>query len=198
MLSLDMNCTRTVSKLCVATLVCSLVGGFVTVTMAENTNWQRYSDAEHGFALEYPDTTHPEKVPARATNLVSAVAFNFQQNFQKGPDGGTLKFRFQISVWQNTNHLSSEEWAKQNTNPQLTTNIRKVQIAGREGTTLRTSNLAWQIVKSFVAEKDWMYELSYDDVAANTLLTESARVDWAAVLNRMIDSFRLLSEGKRP
>ena len=197
-----MNGMRTVSffgrAVPVAALVSLLVAWFPPLAMAETTNWRRYSDAERGFVLEYPDTTHPEKVSALATNLVAGVAFSFQQTFQKGPDGGTLRFRFQVSVWQNTNHLSSEEWAKQNTNPQLTTNIRKMLVAGREGTTLRTSNLAWQSVKAFVAEKDWMYELSYDDVVANTLLSEATRTDWSALFKRMTDSFKLLSEGNGP
>jgi hypothetical protein len=158
------------------------------------STWRLYSDLEHGFFIRYPAPTQPQLLSDQEMGLKSRVSFNFEQPFNNGEDTGTLKFRFLVSVWQNTNSLTAEAWAKQNTNPQLRSAVRQTQVAGRTGATVRTSNLAWDTVETFVADKDLMYELSYTDITSNALLSNDKRSHWVDVFNRMLGSFSFSSE----
>ena len=106
---------------------------------------------------------------------------------------GTLKFQFVVSISQNAGHSTAEAWASEHATGKITTAIHTMQVAGRTGATVRTSNLAWYSVETFVADKDLMYELSYTDVTTNSLLPDDTRSQWVKVFDRMLASFRFLS-----
>lgn len=171
-----------------------LLAGVSTAVSAEDAPWKQYSDPHHRFQIQYPETTKPETLTELEPGLQSRLVFQFEQSFHSAADAGSLQFRFQISVWQNTNHLSAEAWAKQNVKPQFTLETRAIQIAGRKGVQVKTTNLAWTIVKTFVVDKDILYELNYMDVSANKLLLPGdIRSNWAAVFQRMLESFQILT-----
>lgn len=183
-------------QLCLATFLSVAIVVFSTSAKADSSAWKQYSDSGQRFLIQYPGTTRAETIPAKEPGLLYRVAFGFEQEYHQGEDAGSLKFRFQISIWQNTNHLSAEAWVKQNLKPQFTVETRSVQISGRKGVMVKTTNLAWTTVKFFVVDQDCLYELSYLDVAANKLLLpDDTRAHWAAVFARMLESFRILSPG---
>jgi hypothetical protein len=165
----------------------------LTAALDIDPTWQTYSNSSLGFAIQYPPITHPETLREKTLGLVAQMAFGFEQPFQKGEDTGSLKFRFQVLAWRNTNHLTPEAWAKEHTHPKLTSAIRPTRVANRQGVALQTSNLAWSTQKVFVADKDLMYELNYTDVASNEILSKDKRSHWASVFSGMIESFMLLS-----
>ena len=157
-----------------------------------------YSDPDHRFFIQHPATTLAEAVQEHPPGLLSRVIFKFEQPFQHGPDAGSLKFTFQISVWQNTNHLTAEAWAKRDTKPQLTLDMQPIRIASRNGIILRTTNLAWTMVTTFVDDEDCMYELRYMDISEHKiLLPDDTRSHWVATFHRMQDSFKIISKADR-
>jgi hypothetical protein len=172
------------------------LGGIGAPAFAAEIPWLTYSNSSEGFAIQYPSTTHPETLQDKEPNLVSRVAFGFEQSFQKGQDSGFLKFRFQISLWRNTNQLSAELWAKEHTNAKLTSAVRPMRVANRQGVVVKTTNLAWSSVKIFVADRDSIYELSYTDIASNEILSKAVRSHWTGIFNGMLDSFKLVPDGK--
>lgn len=177
-----------------ATCVFLALAGFSTQAEAGDPPWKQYSDPDHRFLIEYPESAATQIVSEKEPRFLSGVAFQFEQPFHTGADAGSLKFHFQISVWQNTNQLNAEAWAKENIKPGLTLETRSIQIAGRKGVRIKTTNLAWSVVKTFVADQGCIYELSYMDVAANKLLLpESTRTNWTATFDRMLGSFKILS-----
>ena len=170
--------------------VCAKVG---------DPEWKQYSDSQHRFIIQHPGTTQPEAGSDKDPGLLSRVQFKFEQSFHSGADASSLKFNFQISVWQNTNHLTAEAWAKRDAGPQATLDTRPIQIAGRNGLRVRTSNQAWIIVKIFVGDDDCLYELRYMDLAANKLLLpDDTRAQWTATFVRMQESFNILSRPAGP
>ena len=171
------------------------LAGFNLCAGADSPAWKQYADPLHHFLIHYPDTTKAETMQSQEPGLLSRVVFEFEQAFDSGADVGSLKFRFQISVWQNTNHLTAEAWAKQNLKPQFTLETRPIQIAGRKGVLVKTTNLVWPTVKIFVVDQDCLYELSHMDIAANKLLlSDDTRSRWVAAFGRMVESFRILSQ----
>ncbi len=169
-----------------------MVTGFSAGGEDVGDKWRKYSDASQRFQIEYPSATEPKNIQDGESAMLSHMAFEFEQPFRSGPDAGSLKFQLQISVWQNTNHLSAEEWARQHTNPKLILESRSARLAGQTGVVLRTTNLAWPSVNYFVADRDQVYELNYPDIAANKqTLTEELRAKWTATFNRMVESFQL-------
>jgi len=185
----------TLQKFCLATWLSLVFARFSLCAEVDSSEWRQYSDPKFHFSIQYPSITESKTVTDSAPGLLSQVAFEFEQSFQSGPDAGSLKFRFQISVWENTNHLTAEAWAKQKIKPELTLETRSVQIAGRRGVQVKTTNLAWTILKTFVVDKEHTYELSYTDVAANkALLPEGTRSYWTETFDRMLGSFRILAQ----
>ena len=174
------------------------LAGVSVCAKAGDPEWKQYSDPNHRFIIHHPGTTQPEAGSDKEPGLLSRVRFKFEQSFHSGADAGSLKFNFQISVWQNTNHLTAEAWAKRDANPQLTLDTCAVRIAGRKAVRLRTTNLAWTIVRTFVGEQECMYELRYMDVTANKLLLpDDTRARWAVTFARMEESFVICSgEGR--
>jgi hypothetical protein len=168
--------------------------GVSDAAMGDGIDWKQYSDANHGFCIQYPSASHVEAVQEKEPWLISRVAFEFEQPFQKGEDVGSLKFSFQITVWQNPDHLDEITWAKRDASPRLTSEVCQIRVAGRDGITLHTTNLAWTTVKTFVADKGRMYELSYMDLAWNELLSHETRSRWSAVFDAMVKSFRFLPQ----
>ena len=181
-----------------AALLGLALAGLSTPARAGEEAWRQYLDPGNSFLLQHPGTTAPELLPDKEPGLLFRVAFEFEQPFQSGENTGSLKFRFQISVWQNTNHLTAGAWAAQHFNPKLILETRPARLAGRDGVVLRTTNLAWASLNNIVADRDRIYELSHMDIAANKkMLPEEVRVRWTATFNRMRESFRLLPAGDK-
>src|SRR5260370_24088827 len=162
--------------------------------MDNGLRWKQYSDPSGSFFIRYPSMTHPEMLRDKEPGLVSRIAFGFEQPFHISEDVGSMRLRFQISVWKNSNQLAAEGWAKQDANPQLPSTTRSIEVGGREGVILYTSNLAWPIVKIFVAYNDCIYELRYTDISAMERLPRETRSYWADVFSRMVGSLRLGDE----
>ena len=185
----------TLQKFCLVTWLSLVFARLSSCGEVDSSAWRQYSDPKFHFSIQYPNITESKPLPDQESGLSSRVAFEFEQSFQSGPDAGSLKFRFQISVWQNTNHLTAEAFAKQKIKPELTLETRSIQMAGRKGVQIKTTNLAWTILKTFVVDKEHAYELSYTDVAANkVLLPEGTRSYWTETFDKMLGSFRILPQ----
>jgi len=154
--------------------------------------WKAYTAPNHEFAIQYPGTTHPEISLDTQTALLSRTIFQFVQPFQTDSNNGSLRFSVQISVWRNPRQITAEAWAKQNTNQQLISDARQIQVGTFDGYILRETNqIAW-VVHLFVARSDRIYEVTYTDIASNdTLISDATAACWKATLGHMIDSFRL-------
>ena len=170
-----------------------MVTGFNAGGEVDGEKWRKYSDDTQRFKIEHPSNTEPKSSQSGEPGLLFRAGFDFEQPFNKGTDSGTLKFRFQVSIWENTNQLSAEAWAGQHFNPKLIQETHPTRLAGRKALVLRASNLAWTSVNHVVADHDRIYELSHVDLAANKLLlSEAIRARWTAMFSRMLESFRLL------
>ena len=178
-------------------LILTLAGVSICAN-ADDQVWKQYSDPDHRFNIQHPGTTEAEAVQDKDPGLLSRVRFKFEQSYRNGPDVGSLKFSFQISVWQNTNHLTAGAWAKRDAGPQLALNTQAMRIAGRNAVAVRASNQAWIIVKIFVDDEDCMYELRYMDISEHKiLLPDDTRSHWVATFHRMEDSFKIISKAGR-
>jgi len=162
------------------------LAGFTPTAEGGRDDWKRYDDPSHQFVIEYPDLARPAASTESKPGLLSAAAFDFEHPF---------RLRFQISVWDNPDNLSVALWATQHINERLPAAIHPVEIAGRRGLMVRTTNLSWPIVKTFVAGDRSMYELSYTDFTSR--VPGDARTRWNAILARMMASFRILSDESR-
>jgi hypothetical protein len=154
--------------------------------------WQEYTDSNGRWMIHYPDFTHPEQMQPNKVDLLAEVAFGFEQPFGSGPDAGSLKFRVLVSTWHNSGRLTTEEWARQRTDPNLTSDFKPVVLDNRPGVMLRTTNMAWSMVMVFITDGDRVYELSYTDIVSSGLLPSATQAYWTDVFDHMLKSFRLL------
>jgi hypothetical protein len=164
----------------------------------DSLGWKQYSDPNNRFSLQYPGTTNPQMTEwfKDDPELVSRTGFNFPKPADMAVNTGTYGTYLQITVWKNQNSLSAQEWTKQKypaLNPELTSSY-PFQKAGQEGFMVRTPGPAsgFTDVDVYVADKDFIYELAYEDItSAAELYSSDLRSCWASVYNKMIGLFAL-------
>lgn len=156
--------------------------------------WSTYVAPDRAFVVRYPSTSHPETSSNPDPALLSRTMFEFDQAFGPKDNGGIIRFSVQILVWKNPLRVTSEAWAKQNTNAKLVSDEMPRQVGRYRGYILRESNqTAWR-VRLFVARSERVYEITYTDIATNNELIESATANcWKSIFDKMINSFRIES-----
>jgi len=155
----------------------------------DTSNWKEYSDSNHGFLIHYPNITDPLLLRDKEPALLFRVVFDFEQPFHVDANVGSMRFRFQISAWQNPNRLTADTWARLNSKSRLPLEIHPIKVAGRDGVTFRTTTLAWPVIFIFVPQNDLIYELRYTDISSNQSLPSDVRARWSTIFRKMAGSF---------
>jgi hypothetical protein len=160
-------------------------------------NWAQYTAPGREFAIQYPRTTHPQRLSPDDPRLVSWTGFSFEQPFEydtgnRGSHRGSVRFNVEISVWLNPNEQTAEAWAREHTNPRFVSDAGPSRVGNQEGYSLRESDLSSYHVRMFVAHSVSIYELTYMDVYTdNELFPAATNACWKAVLDKMVNSFTL-------